>query len=97
MLKSTHFGRLQRDVEQRRMLLDHHKVELARSVAVGEHFQLVDAGQQDAPELAVARRLEADVTALDLQGGALDRCAGRIKHEALWGIIVLVAFSVGKK
>lgn len=79
----THFGRLQRHVEQRRMLLHHHKVELARCIPVGEHLQLVDAGQQDAPELTVARRLEADVAALDLQRGALDWRAGRIEHEAL--------------
>jgi hypothetical protein len=47
------------------MLFDDHKVDLLRGVSLGEYFQLVDAGQQDSPELAVFGGLEANVASLD--------------------------------
>lgn len=79
----THFGRLQRHVQKRRMLVHHHKVDLSWLISIAEHLQLVDARQQDAPEFAVARRLEADVTSLDLQRCPFDWRSGRVHHETL--------------
>lgn len=83
LCRTTYLVRLQSDVQQRRMLLDNHKVHLSRCVSLGEHHQFVNAGQQNAPEFAVARRLESDVATLDLQRCSLDRRTSAVHHEAL--------------
>lgn len=65
------------------MLLDDHEIDFLGREPVGVDFQLVDARHEDAPELSEPGCLEADVSALDLERGAFDRSAVRVRDEAL--------------
>ena len=48
-------------------LLDDRELDLLGVVPLGEDLHGVDAGQQDAPELALLRRLETHVATVDLE------------------------------
>ena len=60
----------ERDVEQRGVLLYDGELDLPGLEPLREDLDGVDPREEDAPELALFRRLEANVAALDLWGVA---------------------------
>ena len=63
--------RVEGDVEEGGVLLDDGELDLAGLESLREDLHGVDPGEEDAPELALLRRLETDVAAFHLEGSCV--------------------------